>query len=547
LNENLKQLAKAKDDFLSNMSHELRTPLNAIVGFLDVLNKSKLLKEQKEIVSIIKSSSEILVTLINDILDFSKIESGKLTIEKCKFDISETLNNVYKLLKQKAVDKSLEFKIDIDDRIPKHLIGDKIRLNQIIINLVGNAVKFTNTGTVCIKADFVSKDNESVNILFSVKDTGIGIDEKNLEKIFERFEQASDDITRRFGGTGLGLSISKSLVELQGGKLFVRSKLGKGSEFYFTLNFKISKDSEYIFEKHDEYKDLGKLNILVFEDTPFNVKLIKKIFENTECHVDIADNGRSGIQLLEQNKDYDVILMDIQMPEMNGYEAANYITKTMNLNIPIIAMTADNKESERKKCEKLGMLNFITKPFKPDELFSVILKVVNCAEGNSRTEVSSTEKKFERIVKKRRSSVYKLYFANLFSFQDKMRNKNTFRSCIKEKYESVNKDVLKYYSGDDFELEKDLIEAFIKDFPNYLHLLEEHIMNTNFLEIQKLAHKMKSGVSYFGLNQVRHGLTEMEDFSKMSDINLIKSYFDIIKYHLNQNISELRSLLIKCY
>jgi CheY-like chemotaxis protein len=250
--------------------------------------------------------------------------------------------------------------------------------------------------------------------------------------------------------------------------------------------------------------------------------------------------------------------MDIQMPEMNGYEATGHIINTMGLNIPIIAMTADNNECERRKCSELGMCDYVTKPFRQEELFSAISLTIknrnniNIMQERNITDKSSSEsKEFKRRYNKFGTSEAKksnkIYFTHFISSGDKKRHKTSFLSSIKERVESVNRGVLKDYSGDDNELEKELIEAFIKDFPSYMHSLEEHIMNRNYIEIQKLAHKMKSGVSYFGLNRVKRSLIEIEEFSKMADINLIKPYFEIIKYNLNQNISELRLLLNNCY
>lgn len=397
-NEKANKLAKAKDDFLSNMSHEIRTPLNAIYGFTELLNKTSLDKNQEEMLDIIRSSVEILMAIINDILDFSKIESGKLSIENHPFNFEDAIRTIKDLFSQKAIEKKLNLNFNIDRNIPRAINGDKIRVNQILINLIANAIKFTNKGFVELTIKLIEDTENKVGIHFSVRDSGIGIPEDRKIAIFERFEQASSDINRKFGGTGLGLSISKSLVELQGGKLAFNSQLNVGSNFYFTLYFNKVHDEavEKILRKekkncinkqmnndnqkkrfdHKLKKLVGKtpVKILVLEDTYFNYKLVENIFEDTIIQLDLAENGIIGLEKMKKIQ-YDMILLDLQMPEMDGFEVANYLRKVKKSDILIIAMTANNSEKEKIRCLELGMNHYFTKPFKQNDLLNAIIKV----------------------------------------------------------------------------------------------------------------------------------------------------------------------------
>jgi len=383
-NEFAEKCSKAKDEFLSNMSHELRTPLNAIYGYTEILSKTKLSDEQREMVSILKNSGEVLLTLINDILDIAKIESGKVVLDNQIFDLNKTVLHIKSLLKQKCEVKGVEFRLNIDHLSCYILKGDKVRLTQILINLIGNSIKFTSKGFVSIDIKVIEDNYSKTKLLFSVKDSGIGIEEKMLSKVFERFEQASTDTVRKYGGTGLGLSISKSLVELQGGELKIKSKLGEGTEFYFELAFNKSTESEiktFISEcKNDTMiYNFKNLNVLVFEDNPINIKLISKILKDEEINFKIAENGKIGVDILK-DENFDIIFMDLQMPVMNGYEATKYIRNILKLKTPILAMTANCSEIEKTQCLAIGMNDYLSKPFKLNDLYSKIGKLLNITQ-----------------------------------------------------------------------------------------------------------------------------------------------------------------------
>lgn len=359
----------AKDNFLANMSHEIRTPLNAIMGFTDLLRQTNLNTVQRDYVDSMQIAQENLLLIVNDILDLSKIESGNLTIDAQPFHLKNTLKHIYDLLKVK-VPAAVEFNLFLDADMPEIVIGDQGRLNQILVNLIGNALKFTEDGDVTVSVKNVAETEDSYSLKFTIKDTGIGIPEKKLQHIFERFTQAEESTTRRFGGTGLGLNIVKQLIELQNAEIQVKSKLGRGSEFFFVLVYKKATYIETVVQPLTEY-NLGKLNILLCEDNFLNQKLVKNVIQNFGFELDVAGNGEIGIDLLNKNK-YDLILMDLQMPVKDGYQTTQYIRNEMKSNIPIIAMTAHSLIGEQERCFNEGMNAYVPKPFKQEALLEAI-------------------------------------------------------------------------------------------------------------------------------------------------------------------------------
>jgi signal transduction histidine kinase/CheY-like chemotaxis protein len=379
--------AKVKEHFLAHMSHEIRTPLNAIYGFSVLLEETRLDKNQKLYLHYIKSSIENLQVIINDILDFSKIEAGKLKIVKRVFDLYDFLDELKQLFLPKAQKKDINFIIDIDRDLPRYVKGDRIRLNQILINLIGNAIKFTSTGYVKLLIKVIEKKSSSVRLKFKVIDTGIGIEEHRLNEIFNEFEQANSEISVKYGGTGLGLSITKRLVELQGGKIYVESVYKKGSTFVFELEYELPTEKELkLFEGEQEISgsrveetEQVKAKILIVEDNKINQLLLKKILTKLGHEVKTANNGKEAISAVEQ-EDFDLIFMDIHMPEMNGYEATRYIKtkleKEDKRNIPVVALTAAVTEEERQNAKDAGMIGFIPKPFKEQEIANIISKFV---------------------------------------------------------------------------------------------------------------------------------------------------------------------------
>jgi len=364
---------KAKQQFLSNMSHEIRTPMNAIIGFTKVLLKTELTHKQKEYLSAIKMSGDALIVLINDILDLAKVDAGKMTFEQVPFKMSVSISAMIHLFETKIWEKNLLLIKEYDDRIPEVLLGDPVRLHQIILNLVSNAVKFTSKGSITVSVRLLSEDDEKVSIEFSVKDTGIGISESKKTSIFDNFQQATSGTSRLYGGTGLGLAIVKQLVEPQGGTISVNSKLDEGSTFSFILNFQKTTDDAAIEEVSAELDtENNNIRVLVVEDIPLNQLLMKTLLDDFGFERDMAENGKIAIEKLKE-KPFDIILMDLQMPEMNGFEATDFIRNRMHSDIPIIALTADVTTVDLAKCKAVGMNDYIAKPVDERILYSKII------------------------------------------------------------------------------------------------------------------------------------------------------------------------------
>jgi PAS domain S-box-containing protein len=368
---------KAKQQFLSNMSHEIRTPMNAIIGFTKVVLKTDLSAKQKEYLTAIKISGDALIVLINDILDLAKVDAGKMSFEKIPFKMATSVAAMLHLFEAKIQEKNLELVSEYDRNIPVVLMGDPVRLHQIILNLMSNAVKFTAEGKITVQIRLISEDEEKVKIEFAITDTGIGVNKDNEEKIFETFRQASSVTARLYGGTGLGLAIVKQLVNQQGGNIQVKSEIGKGSTFSFALSFektKVEAESEtQITELNTEIKNI---KVLVVEDMALNQLLMKTLLDDFGFERDIASNGKIAIEKLKL-KNYDIILMDLQMPEMNGFEATAYIRNQLNSTIPIIALTADVTTVDLDKCKAFGMNDYIAKPVDERILYSKIMTLVN--------------------------------------------------------------------------------------------------------------------------------------------------------------------------
>ncbi|MES2565842.1 MAG: ATP-binding protein [Bacteroidota bacterium] len=367
---------KAKQQFLSNMSHEIRTPMNAIIGFTKVVLKTDLTAKQKEYLSAIKVSGDALIVLINDILDLAKVDAGKMVFDHTPFKMASSVSAMLHMFETKIQEKNLELVKEYDKNIPEVLVGDPVRLHQIILNLVSNAVKFTAKGKIVVSVKLIEQDAEKVIIEFAVTDTGIGISETKMEHIFENFQQATSGTSRLYGGTGLGLAIVKQLIEPQGGTINVTSKIDEGSTFSFTLSFSKTKaEAQSDAEMVEMDEEIKNLKVLVVEDMPLNQLLMKTVLDDFGFYPDIASNGRIAIEKL-QNNAYDIILMDLQMPEMNGFEATEHIRKIMKSEIPIIALTADVTTVDLAKCNAVGMNDYIAKPIDERILYTKMIGLV---------------------------------------------------------------------------------------------------------------------------------------------------------------------------
>jgi PAS domain S-box-containing protein len=369
------QLNRAKDIFMSVMSHEIRTPLNAVIGMSHLLINDNPLESQKENLGILKFSAENLMTLINDVLDFTKIETGNVELEKANVNLREMVQRVTSSMQYRASEKNIYLKQSVEDAIPEFVIGDSARLVQVLLNLVSNALKFTDTGGVIIDLKVLEEKNNSIRIRFAVTDTGIGIANNKINTIFESFKQAEADTTRKYGGTGLGLAISKRLIELHDSRINVDSVLDQGSTFWFTITFNKSDNNSV---SNDNKMEIGlRLSVLVVDDNQINRILVNKVLQKWGTIVDFAENGKEAVDKILANKEYDVVLMDVHMPIMGGLEATQILRahpETYFQQLPIVALTASMLSSEVNQMTSAGMNDFILKPFDPKTLYEKLAR-----------------------------------------------------------------------------------------------------------------------------------------------------------------------------
>jgi CheY-like chemotaxis protein/nitrogen-specific signal transduction histidine kinase len=507
----VKDSATVKENFLANMSHEIRTPLNAVLGFSNILRNTDLNEEQKEYIEVIQNSGDNLLSIVNDILDLSKIEAGMLRIEEAPFRVSEIINTVEAMLKPKVEEKNLKLVVKVDSDVPEFVLGDAVRLSQILVNLVNNAVKFTEDGGIYLRVTPVKTEGEKVTLEFLVRDTGIGISEQKQKTIFDRFEQAEASTTRRFGGTGLGLSIVKNLVDLKKGTISLYSQPGIGTSFTVELPFKITDEVVKISETRKSKINLPQMKtetkILIAEDNVMNQRLIKHLMKNWNFNYDLVFNGAQAIEALKKQS-YGLVLMDIQMPEMDGYSATAHIRSVMRSDIPIIAMTAHAMSGEKEKCLKAGMTDYLSKPINEDLLFEMIQK--------------------HAVSTQAASPVYE---------------KEAVASVNQAKVIDLN--VIDKYSRGDVEFRKELIREFINTVPAEINSLEAAIKQSNYQRIKAIAHDMKTTVHIMGLTLlIGHLLQQIEIFAYTNtDMSSINSLFSDVKNVCMQAVQEAGRLV----
>ncbi len=489
-----------KSSFLANMSHEIRTPMNGVIGMANVLQQTKLTDTQQEYLDIINTSASSLLSLINDILDYSKIEAGELTLENIFFKLDDVLKQVFDIFRFRAGGKGLDLDIQIHPAIPSCLKGDPVRLRQVLINLVANAIKFTESGKVTIRVQIASESETDLILRFQVTDTGIGISEEQKKKLFKSFSQADTSITRKYGGTGLGLTISKELSRLMDGKIGVKSRKGKGSTFWFTARFEKTANEnntetnssrtfrfQAIKNNDSRSKPKRNLSLLLVEDDIINQKVTRIILENEGYIVDIAENGEKAVRLLKNNQ-YDLVLMDIEMPGMNGYQATQKIrsqkTDILNPTIPIIAMTAHAMTGDREKCLSAGMDDYVSKP--------INTKILNKKIEQKLLASSCSDSKNKSLKKQKR---------------------NSDASIDIDKLALLHKEV-----GDDFGL---LINVFLDHLPEKLDRMYKALVDKNRNQLGNAAHQLKGSSATFYAEKMVAICEHLEKSTKDDQVEMI--------------------------
>ena len=481
---------KAKSEFLANMSHEIRTPMNGILTAVEIIQKTDNEKKQRDFLKIIKVSADSLLQIINDILDLSKIEAGKLQLEDIPFDLREILDDVTQLIFLSASKKGLSSELIIEQDVPHYIKGDPLRLKQILLNLLSNALKFTEKGTIQVivkREEDETKEQEKV--VFSVKDTGVGIDEEKQKILFRKFSQADSTITRKFGGTGLGLAISKRLVEMMSGEIDLKSETGKGSEFFFRVPVKRANDEEIqtcelLKSEAGQTEGISEtsLNVLVAEDNQINQAIIKEVLSGFGWNYQLVSNGKEAVEAVKNNN-YDVILMDVMMPVMDGLEATERIKALPEKSkIPVVALTASVTEADLQKVFQAGMDAYIPKPIKIIDLKNTILNLISPDQWR--------EVRLE---------------------------------CIDMK--EVKKHI------DDMDLyQQTIIPVFIDDLRQNLINMEKTIKEGNHERIAALTHAIKPGCHYAGAVVLAQRVEKIEMMAKMNQpMEKIQSAFENYK------------------
>lgn len=475
----LVRLQKAKEQFLANISHEIRTPINGIAGMANLLSQHPTREERETYLDAIRHSAENLKVIINDILDLAAIESGKLRFEKIAFNLKDLLPSLVSTFTYQAKEKKISIDYSIDEKLNHILLGDPVRLNQILINLISNAVKFTHNGSINIKCSEAKEHRGMSWVNIEVTDTGVGIPKEKLNTIFESFSQADASVTRRYGGTGLGLTIVKQLVELQNGRIHVVSREHTGSTFSVLIPYQIGKVKKITKTPKQPQKlsgiDTAQLHVLLVEDNDINRLYAKSILKNWQCHIDVAENGLVAIEKIKNNF-YDVVLMDVQMPVMDGYEATKAIRSMhQSAKVPIIALTANATPGDVEKCLLAGMNDYLPKPFTPEDLYGKLFKDLKIRPAFKTSPSENTRRPT--------STTYNL-------------------------------DYLKNISGNNSEFIQEMITTFLQTLPGTLSEMKEATKSSSWEKLSRLAHQIKPSFTLMGLDVLRTTILFIEEHGK---------------------------------
>ncbi|MGX5683507.1 response regulator [Chryseobacterium cucumeris] len=494
------EASKAKEVFLANMSHEIRTPLNGIIGFLRELKRSHLSSDQQEFVENSYNASQHLLSIINNILDISKIESGEMSLENKSFSLKDSIQKVISVLKPKADEKKLKLITYFSPDIFSVLKGDSLRLEQVLYNIIGNSLKFTNEGQIRVESRVLKSFPDQQTISISITDTGIGMSEEYVRDIFKKFNQEDSSISRKYGGTGLGMSITRELIYLMKGEINVESEKNTGTSITITLL--LDRGSEEDLKKNDwknQHISIAGTRVLLVEDNSLNQLVAEKSLHHFKCSVTKAENGKIAIEILKR-KEFDIILMDLQMPEMDGIEATKIVRKELGIKTPVIALTANAFKTEIDHCINAGMNDYITKPFNEENLLNIIYKYVKIHEKTAET-VSDTDEK----------SLYNLKKIQTLSRGDK---------------EFIQK----------------MISLFIMQTETIIPLVEKAFEEKNYTEIAKLMDKIRPGIQSVGIVSIEDIVKQLELLAKEQNKEFPELYslFEKIKKTLEIVVTQLK-------